>query len=201
MPERAYTKEPIHIVDSSLVKSVGITIGGVPHDLLVYNKELGVWQTDESFVSGAFGQTLAACVAAPNARLTAHQFSFLRGDVAAFSGVTNKTGALQRVYESAKLKLASCSSGDTVGTTTTTLQDEVLLELWQIARYRYLYAHHAFKDEHMSGKLSEECRKALSVLKCIERCQASSSLCTYEFDKSDVVQSVRDALKHSNLLS
>lgn len=70
MPKQAYTwpKEAIQ-VDSSLIKSVEYTIGGVPHDRLVYNKELGMWQTDESFLSGAFGQAVAECVAAPNARV------------------------------------------------------------------------------------------------------------------------------------
>ena len=192
MPKQAYTwpKEAIQ-ADSSLIKSVEYTIGGVPHDRLVYNKEIGMWQTDESFLSGAFGQEVAECVAAPNARLTAHQFAFLRGDVAAFSGVINKAGALQRVYESAELKLASCM--DNVGPT---LQDKVLLALWQIAWSRYQHACRTFKDEHMSGKLSEECRKALSVLGCIERCQANSSLCTHEFDARDVVKSVKEALKY-----
>lgn len=185
MPKQAYK------VDSSLIKSVCYEIGGVPHDQLVYNKELGMWQTDESFSSGLFGQKVAECVAAPNARLTAHQFAFLRGDVAAFSGVINKAGALQRVYESAELKLASCNA-DNVGPT---LQDKVLLALWQIAWSRYQHAC-TFKQEHMSGKLSEECRKALSVLGCIERCQANSSLCTHEFDARDVVKSVTEALKH-----
>ena len=191
MPKRAYKwpKESIQ-VDSSLIKSVSYEIGGVPHDQLVYNKELGVWQTDASFTSGAFGQRVAECVAAPNARLTAHQFAFLRGDVAAYSGVINKAGALQRVYESAELKLASCSE-DKVETT---LQDKVLLALWQIAWYQYQHAHRTFKNEQ--GKLSEECRKALSVLRCIERCQANSSLCTHEFDTRDVVKSVKEALKH-----
>jgi hypothetical protein len=115
------------------------------------------------------------------------EFAFLRGDVAAFSGVINKAGALQRVYESAELKLASCM--DNVGPT---LQDKVLLALWQIAWSRYQHACRTFKDEHMS----EECRKALSVLGCIERCQANSSLCTHEFDARDVVKSVKEALKH-----
>jgi hypothetical protein len=198
MAKRAYKGlKALKDADSELVHAHGlrveISIGGVAHDKLVYNRELGVWQTDESFSSGAFGQQLAACCAAPDARLTSHQFSFLRGDIAAFSGVTNKAGALQRVYESVDRSLGTKGSA-------ATLQDKVLLALWQIAWYRYQHARQTFENEHMSGKLSRECQKALSVLNCIERYQeaTSSSACTHEFDTSDVFKSVKDALKHYN---